>query len=255
MPDHPVSDETRATAERLGVSAFGLEVTDVTGLSSGMVRIGLSDPQLATVTHRPGQDLTFSVPAGCGRTLRRRYTIRSLDAGAARVEVDVVLHGDGPGARWAAAAAAGDRVEAIGPRGKIFVDGAARFHLFAGDESYLPAAYAMVESLPEGDAAVVVLERGGDVAAMALDTAADLHGPLWVAGDGGAVAGAGLLAALAGVELPAGGVHAYAGGEMHAVNAVRDALVARGLDPSAVSAKPYWRAKTPNADHGEPVRG
>lgn len=247
-----VSVETRAAAERLGAHALSLEVVEVAALSPGMRRIGLADPLLATITHRPGQDLTFAVPTDAeGCTIKRRYTIRHLDPAAVRADVDVVLHGDGPGARWARDVAPGNRVEAVGPRGKIFVDDDASWHLFVGDESYLPAAFAMTESLPAGATALLVLEHGEDVGELPLSSDAELRGPVWVRHD---EAGEGLLDALASLELPAGEGHAYVGGEMHAVAAVRDALVGRGMPPEAISAKPYWRAQHPNADHGEPDR-
>jgi hypothetical protein len=64
--------------------------------------------------------------------------------------------------RWAAAAQPGAHVEAIGPRGKITVDPSADWHLFAGDDSAIPASLAMAESLPTANHAVVVLEVDGE---------------------------------------------------------------------------------------------
>jgi NADPH-dependent ferric siderophore reductase len=34
------------------------------------------------------------------RPVRRRFTIRQLDAAARLLTLDIVLHGDGPGERW-----------------------------------------------------------------------------------------------------------------------------------------------------------
>ena len=47
------------------------------------------------------------------------------------VDLDVVVHGDGPGARWAATTRPGDHIEAIGPRGKVALVEGAAWHLFA----------------------------------------------------------------------------------------------------------------------------
>jgi len=64
--------------------------------------------------------------------------------------LDIVLHGDGPGERWVRSARPGDKIEGIGPRGKITTSAAADWHLFIGDESALPAMFAMTEALPPG---------------------------------------------------------------------------------------------------------
>ena len=142
-------------------SLLRLEVVETHLLTPSMRRIGFGSPDLAGFTHAPGQDLMFSVPADGGRTFRRRYTIRRSDPAALRLDVDVVLHGDGPGATWAAGVRPGDRVEAIGPRGKMPVDAGALWHLFTAEESALPATFAMVEALGAGTTAIVLLEVDG----------------------------------------------------------------------------------------------
>jgi NADPH-dependent ferric siderophore reductase len=65
---------------------------------------------------------------------------------------------------------------------------------------------------------------------------------------------ASLLAALGTLEFPHGPGHAYVGGEHAVVNALREALLERGLDESSISAKPYWRLGRRNGTHGEPER-
>ena len=73
--------------------------------------------------------------------------------------MDVSLHGAGPGTVVEGAATAGDRIDAIGPRGKITLRPNADWHLFVVDETGLPGALAMVEALPAGPRASV-LGRG-----------------------------------------------------------------------------------------------
>ena len=53
------------------------------------------------------------------RAVRRRYTIRRSDPVSGTLDIEVVLHGTGPFARWASHAAVGDRIEGIGPRGVV----------------------------------------------------------------------------------------------------------------------------------------
>src|SRR5580692_360535 len=61
------------------------------------------------------------VPLGGDRVVNRRYTVRSFDPALQTVTIDVSLHGAGPGTDWIAAARPGDRIDAIGPRGKVTV--------------------------------------------------------------------------------------------------------------------------------------
>ena len=62
---------------------------------------------------------------------------------------------------WARNAREGDRVDVVGPRGKIPLDPRADWHLFMGDESAMPAILAMTESLPGDADAVLVIEVPG----------------------------------------------------------------------------------------------
>ena len=143
-----------------GVSSWDLEVTGTEALTPTMRRIRCTAPGLATLSYLPGQDLMLTVPAGQA-SYRRRYTIRSFDQAAPSLDIDVVLHGDGPAAAWAASVQPGGRIEAIGPRGKVTVDAGADWHLFAGDDSAVPASLAMAESLADPERAIVILEVDG----------------------------------------------------------------------------------------------
>jgi len=199
----------------------------------------------------------LSVPAPQNSWFRRRYTIRSLDRAASSVQIDMVMHGDGPAAAWAASVQPGDRIEAIGPRGKITVDPAAAWHLFAGDDSAIPASLAMAESLSDPEQAVVVLEVDGPADEQHAHAADGRPIPVrWVHRAGADPAsGAGLVDALRTVGLPtAGRGHAYLAGELGVVAQLRSALLARGMVAEEISAKPYWRAGRANAAHGEPER-
>jgi NADPH-dependent ferric siderophore reductase len=132
--------DSASVLQRLGegVSVWDLEVTRAWAITPTMRRLRCTSPGLAALSHLPGQDLMLAVPAPDGQFVRRRYTVRSNDAANATIDIDVVLHGDGPGATWAAAAQPGAHVEAIGPRGKVTVDPSADWHLFAGDDSAIP---------------------------------------------------------------------------------------------------------------------
>lgn len=90
----------------------------------------------------------------------RKYTVRTIDAAAGRLEIDFVLHADaGPGAAWAAAAAPGDVVGIIGPGGRGLPG--ADWYLVAGDETGLPAIGRMSETMARGARGVVFIEVEG----------------------------------------------------------------------------------------------
>jgi NADPH-dependent ferric siderophore reductase len=210
-PDHTGRAENEALAERLGVLALSLRVERCDLLTPSCRRLRLVGRDLAALDPLPGQDLMISLDTDGERTRRRRYTIRHFVPAARAVDLDIALHGDGPGMRWAATVEPGAAVEAIGPRGKVTFDPPAQIRAFVA-------------------------------------------GPRWVVLDARPGDPAPLLAALADTALPTGRGHAYIGGEHVVVNALRDALVERGMDAESVNAKPYWRLGRQNAANGEPDR-
>lgn len=232
------------------------EVTATIRLTPHMQRLELTAPELEGFSYAPGQDVMLLVAAEGRKPVRRRYTIRSFDRAARRLILDIVLHGDGPGERWVRSAVAGDRIEGIGPRGKVFPSPEADWHLFMGDEAALPAILAMTESLPGDADATLVLEvpeadDEQDVLAAARTRVSWLHRLGRPAGDPAASA---LAAEAAEVELPPGRGHAYLLGEASVVLAMRERLAARGLPADQMSPKAYWGRGRANAGHGEPAR-
>ena len=89
MPRAPPSPSTavaeradqEALAARLGVFALELTIESGRDLSPAFRRVRLTGPGLATLPALPGHDLMVSVDPE-RPSLRRRYTIRELDAGA-----------------------------------------------------------------------------------------------------------------------------------------------------------------------------
>ncbi|HEY6277727.1 MAG TPA: siderophore-interacting protein [Streptosporangiaceae bacterium] len=237
-----------------GTTRMRLEVVSSQRLSPALQRLVLTAPELAGLEYQPGQDLMLMVGVAGDRPVRRRYTIAGLDRARRLVTVDVVRHSEGPGERWVAAAGPGDQIEGIGPRGKIFVNPAADWHLFAADESALPAWFAMAGALPAGARALLILEVPSRADERELVTAADAE-LTWLHRDGRpAGEPAGLVAAVTAAGLPPGRGHAYLAGEASVVLALRAALAARGLAEEQISPKAYWGRGRANAAHGEPAR-
>jgi NADPH-dependent ferric siderophore reductase len=204
-----------------------------------MRRITVTGDALANLAPLPGQDVVVHVSDGHGGGVSRRYTIRNLDTEMRRLDLDVVMHGHGPGATWAGSVATGDAVEIFGPRGKVLL-AQARWQLFVGDESAIPAIAEMIRALPGGTTAVAVIEV----------TNVDDEQPINAAGpvdvrwlhrfDTPAGESELLDRAVATIELPDVDRHAYLFGESRTVRRLRDDLGGRGLQPHEISAKGYW---------------
>jgi NADPH-dependent ferric siderophore reductase len=199
-----------------------LAVVEVRDRRPSLRSIRFGSPDLVDFTWLPGQDVMLDAP-GEG-AVRRRYTIRRGDPVAGTLDIEVVLHGTGPFARWASHAAVGDRIQGIGPRGVVALKPDATHHLFVGDESAEPAIDVMTEAIPPTATATAVLGAEADV-----------------------------VDRLRTVPLPAGTV-AYLFGESGLVRAAADVLVTRGLVKEAITTKAYWRRDRANESHGEPSR-
>jgi NADPH-dependent ferric siderophore reductase len=232
------------------------EVASSTELTPHMQRLELTAAELDGFRYAPGQDVMLLVAADGRKPVRRRYTIRFLDLARQLLTIDVVLHGDGPGERWVRSAKPGDRIEGIGPRGKIFPNPEADWHLFMGDEAALPAILTMTESLPGDAEATIVLEipeaaDEQEFSAAARTRVSWLHRLGRRAGDPVASP---LVTEATDVELMPGRGHAYLLGEASVVLALRERLASRGLPQDQMSPKAYWGRGRANAGHGEPPR-
>ncbi|MDN3286820.1 siderophore-interacting protein [Streptomyces thermocarboxydus] len=234
------------------------------------------DQSLSLFLPHPGQDAPV-VPLELGdgwwqgwrelpddvRAVMRSYTLRALRADAlgrtTEIDVDFVLHGvgaeagpsaeAGPASRWAARATAGDRVLLLGPA--IADNRAIRFRppedastvLLWADETALPAAAAVLETLPPGVRARVWLEvpHAGDV--QELPTAADAE-ITWFMREGAASMETPLaLDAVRQTALPFP-EHAYvwiAGESGHVKQLRRHFVRERGVDRRRVTFVGYWR--------------
>jgi NADPH-dependent ferric siderophore reductase len=235
-----------------GVGRWTLEVVESSMITPHMRRIKLRGAALTEFHYLPGQDVMLWLQSDGERMLYRRYTIRHFDHETVSLDLDIFEHGrGGPGERWAKRVRPGDEVVVVGPRGKISLV-AAPWHLFAGDETYLPATFAMLAALPVGTPAWVFLEVEGAQEEQPPEVSADvrltwIHRGAEAPGDP-----AGLVAVVESAELPSSRGHAYVGAELSVARALRRTLEARGLDSALISSKAYWGRGKANAGIGEP---
>lgn len=260
---HSDGEETSALLGRLpGTRRLDLELVSAEMLTARTRRLRFGAQGLETLEAFPGQDLMLDVPAPGRTRFRRRYTMRRLERDASAVVLEVLLHGEGPGSRWASTVSVGDHVEAVGPRGKIRVADDARHHLFCGDESAIPAVFTMVEALPAGASATCLLEVSGPEDELEPPSTRCKLTLRWLRRSGAPGTDGVLERALGELPIPGDGDgddgrghgHAYLFGELHQVAAQRTALIERGVAPERIDHKAYWRLGVGNAANGEPER-
>ena len=216
-------------------------VVAVASLTPRMRRLTVRSDAMRGVAIRPAQDVEVHLADPGGRRVKRRYTIRHARPETGELDLDVLVHGHGPGSHWAATAAVGDAVRFQGPRGKLELR-PADWHLLVGDESALPAIAAIGEALPQDERAIAVIEV--DDAVDETPVGADTR---WVHRDGAAAGGPELLArALDTLALPDGAGRCYLMGETRAMVELRALLEARGVAHDAIFVKGYWNLGRPD---------
>ncbi|AGS69752.1 siderophore-interacting protein [Streptomyces collinus] len=257
---------------------FSLQVARTRRLGPSLVRVTFAGADLHAF-HSGGRDQSLSlflphpgqrepaVPLELGegwwqgwrelpddvRAVMRSYTLRALRRNPDEIDIDFALHGvepdapapAGPASRWASRATAGDRVLLLGPA--VADNRAIRFRppadtdlvVLWGDETAVPAATAVLESLPPGTRVRAWLEvpHAGDV--QEVRTAADAEITWLVRHDGAPMA----VDAVREARLPdAGRPYVWLAGESGRVKALRRHFTAeRGIDRRRVTFVGYWR--------------
>ncbi|BDB27113.1 siderophore-interacting protein [Cupriavidus sp. P-10] len=232
---------TQVTPQLLRVTLGGAELEDFVSASfDDHVKVffpvdGADKPVLPQV----GPD-GISFPEGQPRPAARDYTPRRYDAAAKELDIEFVLHGDGPASTWAAQARPGQYLGVGGPRGSFVVPTGFDWHLLIGDDTALPAVGRRLEELGAASRAIVVMEVGDATAQIALPSRANVEVHWLHRGD--APEGSLLEGALRQVTLPQGEGYVWAAGEAAAMKAVRQYLVGeRGIDKKRIRASAYWK--------------
>ncbi|WP_108398169.1 siderophore-interacting protein [Devosia submarina] len=236
-----------------------LEVTDVVDITPRMRRISLHgdmtgfasaghadhikafffpdgvEPHTAPIGERGAEFAPGEKPE------MRDYTPRYWDVAKGTLELDFVLHGDGPASSWAAQAEIGQKLVIGGPRGSLVVPAAFDWYLLVGDETALPAIGRRIEELPAGARVVAIIEVADQAEEQRFETQTDLD--LIYCHRNGLAAGTTdlLLQAVKRQAFPSGTAYAYIAGESSISKAVRAHLTEeRGFNPEYVKAAGYW---------------
>jgi NADPH-dependent ferric siderophore reductase len=180
-------------------------------------------------------------PPGAHGVSLRSYTARRQDPAPGEVEIDFVLHGDGPAAAWAAAAGPGALLGVAG--GSPLGDRPAERLLLAGDETALPAISRILAAAAPGTRGLALLEVADAAEEQDLTAPPGVEVRWLHRGATGPGESTLLADAVAALDRPAGeDVFAWVAAESAAVRAVRADLRARwGLGRAQHHAIGYWR--------------
>ncbi|MNG90254.1 NADPH-dependent ferric-chelate reductase [compost metagenome] len=230
-----------------------LQVLRVTELTPRMRRITLGGPELTGFTSLGSDDhikLLFAENAeqqqaidarnlgrdsGVRPTLRE-YTPRRIDLDSHELDIDFVLHGDGPASTWAAQAAPGQTLDIAGPRASLVVPDIFDSYLLIGDETAIPAIGRRLEELPAGRQVLVVIQIEDEQERQPLPSKAQVE-VIWVRRHE-----QDLLALLNNLSLPHGRLYSWVALEKTLTRQAKALLLGKGVPDDALKAAAYWRA-------------
>jgi NADPH-dependent ferric siderophore reductase len=234
----------RRVVDRLFVRSH---VSHIEPVAARMRRIRLAGPALAGLKSVPGQQVrvlvsdlfSFETVRHAFRDALRTYSVWDHDPGNATLDLCVLEHGDGPGARWSKSLAVGDEVALRHPEGNLVLH-PADYHVFIGEETAAVAFGAILRTVPTGAGVFGAIEVDGPGDQLALPRGDELA---WHHRAGGSAENsAGLLAAARALNLPETPGFLYLAGEAKTCAAVRrHFLDDRGWPAkTSMAVKPFW---------------
>ena len=233
-----------------------LDVLRVVDITPRMRRITLGGPELAGFVSLGSDDHiklmfaqnaaeqaalqspTFSIKGDGPQPAMRDYTPRRFDLSLGELDIDFVLHGDGPASTWAEQAQVGQHLYIGGPRGSMIVPDIFDSYLLIGDETALPAIARRLEELPAGRKVLAVIEIADAAEQQALQSAAEVD-VIWVLRGQ-----ADLLDTVRTLTLPSGALYTFVAMETKLSRQVRRVLLdTHKVDEAFLKAVGYWRAE------------
>jgi len=229
-----------------------LDVLRVTELTPRMRRITLGGPQLQGFTSVGSDDhvkLLFACSAeeqaaldnldfsreGVRPTMRE-YTPRRIDLAAGELDIDFVLHGDGPASTWAAQAEVGQVLNIAGPRSSMVVPDIFDSYLLIGDETAIPAIARRLQELPATRKVLAVIEIEDAQEQQCLASQAQLN-VVWVLRHQ-----QDLLQVVKDLVLPDGQLYAWVALEKALTRKTKRLLIdEKGVKEDLIKAAAYWR--------------
>ena len=266
--ESPESAAQPAAAPRKRRPPRRVQVSRVQVLSPLMRRITLQGSELAgfeapdpasymkLIFPEPGQtEPDRPLPDGPRAKAMRTYTPLALRPEACEVDVDFVLHGEGPAATWAAQAQVGQVLFLMGPGPGYKLAQDAPEHWLVGDDSALPAFETILASLPATARVQVLMEVAAAAEERVLHSPASVSTQWVVRGADRQQAGQALEAALRLQTPPPADAQIYLACEATAMRRLRLQLINElGVERSQIVGRGYWKLGTlnhPDHDYGD----
>lgn len=194
------------------------------------------------------------LPEGSPRPIARDYTPRRYDAAAGELDIDFVIHGEGPASTWAAQAVPGQVLGVAGPRGSHVVPYTFDWYLLCGDETVLPSIARRLKEFPAGARVIAFVEVADAAEEQPLTSRAKVE-LTWLHRDGAAPGTTDLLErAVRELAFPAGDYYAWISGEASSLRPIRRHLLQeRGARKEWLHFSGHWKRGTADHDHHEPI--
>lgn len=182
------------------------------------------------------------------KPVMRDYTPRHYDPATNELDIDFVLHHEGPATDWASKAELGHYVGIGGPRGSFVVPMEFDWHLLIGDEAALPAISRRLEELPETSRVIAVIKIRDENSKIEISShcPAEIH---WVTDAEHANNGHDALeSTVRKLTLPEGDGFVWAAGEYSDIKSLRHYLADElNIDKNRIRAASYWRESMSDA--------
>jgi NADPH-dependent ferric siderophore reductase len=187
------------------------------------------------------------------RPVVRTYTPRSYDPATKTLEIQFLVHGEGPASEWAQRAKPGDKLAVGGPGGRFSLEPAADHWLILGDESAIPAIGTLLDALGDTVAIDAHIEvNDADDVIKLVDPAKTLI--TWHHRKAAGAFGAELAEVAANGVIPEG-ARVWVACEAAAMRDIRRHLIReRGVPAALLVTRGYWRTgeqNHPDHDYGE----
>lgn len=233
-----------------------LQVLRVVDITPRMRRVTLGGPELAGFISLGSDDHikllfpqnaqeqaalespSFSIKGDGPQPAMRDYTPRRYDLSIGELDIDFVLHGDGPASTWAEQVQVGQHLYIGGPRGSMIVPDIFDSYLLIGDETAIPAIARRLEELPAGRKVLAVIEIADAAEQQVLSSAAKVE-VIWVLRGQDD-----LLDVVRNLTVPSGTLYSFVATETKLSRQVRRVLLdTHKVNEQYLKAVGYWRAE------------
>lgn len=243
-----------------------VRVEEIIQVTPALLRITFGGPQLVDFQPpRPAAHIKLFFPTAfmvwpsadpdAPRPPSRTYTPRSFDAQRGSLDVEFVLHGAGLASTWAEQARIGDAMTIGGPGGGYDVPPDTSRLIIVADDSALPAAGMILESVPTGVEVKVIAEVIDRLEEHPLSPSVSCETTWLHRGQDSRPPGSLLEAAVAALPPQPDGTSWWVACEAAAMRRMRVRIAEQfGVDKAHLHTRGYWKSGNvnhPDHDYGD----